>query len=71
MITASPLGEEEPDPEGAREGDTCLSPGTMQGRGSGYPGDASAKPNPTFFRTQRQARCEALCKEREGAGDVK
>ena len=35
LFTAFPLGEEEPGPEGVREGDTCLSPGAMQGRGSG------------------------------------
>ena len=34
LLTASPLGEEEPGLGGAREGDTCLSPGAMQGRGS-------------------------------------
>lgn len=35
IITASPLGEEEPDPKDAeRGGDTRLSPGARQGRGS-------------------------------------
>ena len=35
LTTASPFGEEEPGPQGAREGDTCLSPGVTQGRESG------------------------------------
>jgi len=70
MITASPLGEEEPDPKDAERGGYSPIPRRDARVGEWDSDDTSAESNSAVSRIQRRARCRARCEEWDRAGDA-